>query len=47
VHGSSEPWASVAAEFGYADQAHFIRDFRRVLGVAPAGWAASLLREEG
>jgi AraC-like DNA-binding protein len=47
VHGSSEPLARVAAEFGYADQAHFIRDFRRVLGVAPAGWAAGLLREEG
>lgn len=37
--------ATVAAEFGYADQAHFTRDFRRVLGVAPAGWAASLLTE--
>lgn len=43
--GPDEPLAAVAAEFGYADQAHFSRDFRRVLGVAPAGWAASLLTE--
>jgi AraC-like DNA-binding protein len=39
-------WAEVAAELGYADQAHFTRDFRRVLGVPPASWAASLVSEE-
>lgn len=43
--GPDESLAAVAAEFGYADQAHFSRDFRRVLGIAPAGWAESLLTE--
>jgi AraC-like DNA-binding protein len=43
--GSDGTWADVAAEFGYADQAHFVRDFHRVLGVTPAGWAAALLTE--
>ena len=43
--GPDESLAVVAAEFGYADQAHFSRDFRRVLGSAPAGWAESLLTE--
>ena len=43
--GPDESLAAVAAEFGYADQAHFSRDFRRVLGTAPAGWAESLLME--
>ena len=37
--GPEESLAAVAAEFGYADQAHFSRDFRRVLGTAPGDWA--------
>lgn len=36
-------WADVAADLGYVDQAHFIRDFRDVLGVPPGRWASELL----
>jgi AraC-like DNA-binding protein len=32
-------WAVLAAELGYADQAHLVRDFRRVVGEPPARYA--------
>lgn len=34
-------WAAVAHESGYADQAHFTREFSRMSGLTPARWAAS------
>ncbi len=34
--------ASVAAEFGYADQAHLTREFRSVLGFAPSQYRVRL-----
>ncbi len=33
---SSVPWAELAAEFGWFDQAHLIRDFKRHTGVTPS-----------
>lgn len=33
-------WATVAAELGYADQAHLTRDFQRHLGVSPSAYVA-------
>ena len=33
---ASVPLAELAAELGYFDQAHFIRDFKSVLGQSPA-----------
>ncbi|HET9658513.1 MAG TPA: AraC family transcriptional regulator [Kineosporiaceae bacterium] len=33
-------WAEIAAELGYSDQAHLVREFRAVLGTTPAAYAA-------
>jgi AraC-like DNA-binding protein len=33
-------WAALALDLGYFDQAHFINDFRRVVGRSPAEYAA-------
>lgn len=43
----SEPLADVAAEFGYADQAHLSNEFRRFLGMPPASWLAGLITDDG
>lgn len=34
--------ADLAAELGYADQAHFVRDFRNLVGVAPGSYTRQL-----
>jgi AraC-like DNA-binding protein len=41
---SGEPvdWASLAADLGYADQAHLTRDFTMTIGVPPTRYAAPL-----
>lgn len=33
--GSVEEWADLALRLGYADQAHFVNDFRRIIGRPP------------
>jgi AraC-like DNA-binding protein len=33
-------WAATALELGYVDQAHFIRDFKALIGASPAQYAA-------
>jgi AraC-like DNA-binding protein len=35
-------WADLAADCGFADQSHLIREFREFSGVTPAGYAARL-----
>lgn len=40
--GASPPsLASLASALGYADQAHFARDFKAMVGVSPRAWRAS------
>ena len=42
--GKACDWADVAARLGYADQAHFIRDFKRFVGQSPAQYSATISR---
>ena len=37
--GGAADWAGLAVELGYFDQAHFIRDFRALVGASPAAYA--------
>lgn len=40
--GEVTDWATLALDLGYADQAHFIRDFRRWVGRSPGEYARAL-----
>jgi AraC-like DNA-binding protein len=40
LHGVEVSWAHLAADLGYSDQAHLVRDFRAHLGTTPAAYAA-------
>ncbi len=37
--------ATVAAEYGFSDQSHFSRHFKRIVGVTPAAYASARSRE--
>ncbi|MBI5106565.1 MAG: AraC family transcriptional regulator [Solirubrobacterales bacterium] len=38
---AAHDWAALAVDLGYADQAHFINDFRAAIGRTPAQFAAA------
>lgn len=40
AEGRNGGWAATALELGYVDQAHFIRDFKALIGASPAQYAA-------
>lgn len=39
------PFGMLAAELGYADQAHFTREFKAVIGATPGAYAAAVAAE--
>jgi AraC-like DNA-binding protein len=40
--GDVDDWAAFALDLGYFDQAHFIRDFKAIVGRTPADYAAAV-----
>ncbi|PAP77090.1 helix-turn-helix domain-containing protein [Rubrivirga marina] len=34
-------WSDVVERFGYADQSHFVRAYRRLAGVSPTRWESA------
>jgi AraC-like DNA-binding protein len=42
--GTAGDWAALALELGYFDQAHFIKDFKALVGSSPAEYAAVCAR---
>jgi AraC-like DNA-binding protein len=40
-------WADLSLELGYADQAHFIREFKKLVGLSPADYARRLGKPRG
>lgn len=44
-HTASPHWSAIAADFGYADQAHLIRDVRTATGLSPARLHEERVRE--
>jgi AraC-like DNA-binding protein len=41
AEGRDGDWAATALELGYFDQAHFIRDFKALIGASPARYAGA------
>lgn len=46
-NGEHVHWSDLAADLGYADQAHLIRDFRAAIGQTPAAYAAAQAVQPG
>jgi AraC-like DNA-binding protein len=45
AEGTDTSWADVAADLGYFDQSHFIRDFTREIGMTPVAYAEACRRQ--
>lgn len=45
--GAVPDWTTLALDLGYADQAHFVRDFRRLVGHSPGEYERVLSEADG
>ena len=45
--GTARGWAGIAAESGYADQAHMVREFAELAGEPPTAWARRMALIDG
>ena len=43
----AQGWAGIAAESGYADQAHLVREFAALAGESPTAWARRVALTDG
>ena len=46
-NGTSPGWAGIAAESGFSDQAHLVREFVALAGEPPTAWARRLALTDG
>ena len=44
--GNAEDWTALAFDLGYSDQAHLIRDFKKIVGRTPSEYAKAKLRTD-
>jgi AraC-like DNA-binding protein len=44
ANSNDNNWAQLAADLGYFDQAHFIKDFRMLMGKTPQEYAVECLK---
>ena len=42
AEGGRVDWPALALDLGYVDQAHFIKDFKAIVGRAPAAYAKDM-----
>ena len=40
-HVKPETWAALAAQFGYYDHSHMVKDFRVIVGTTPSEFVAA------
>jgi transcriptional regulator GlxA family with amidase domain len=46
ARGQGHGWADIAADCGFADQAHMVREFKRMVGTAPDAFARRVFAPE-
>ena len=45
--GAAPGWAGIAADSGYADQAHLVRELAALAGETPTAWARRVALSDG